>query len=154
MTEKKDMDSTSKSPRIPIVDPQIFQPRESCSDMKKRFNASQGWKAFADIYLNGLFWKPILHEKQKGICPVCGDALTKDDVLYGSSIHHLSYKLECSQKNSILVPYVGSSPDKVSLKTVPNCAVCKYKTPNAFLVCKNSLALFHRECHCIVHDKI
>lgn len=154
MTENKDTEPASKSPRIPIIDPKVFQPKESCLDMKKRFNSSPGWKAFADIFMNGIFWKPDLYEKQNGICPVCGEAFTKADMLCGSSIHHLDYTIECSQKDSILVPYISSSPEKVLFKMVKNCAVCKYKSPNSYLKCKNSLALFHRECHCIVHDKL
>lgn len=153
--QNEETESSSKSRRKTIVDPDKFIPAESCKEMKKQFNASRAWKAFADIYQNGIYWKPVLVEKQNGVCPVCGRKLTNRDVLVGSSIHHLSYKFQCVQKNTdaILVPYITSNSQEPVFKKTPNCAICKYKDHDSYAKCKSYLLLFHRDCHSIVHDK-
>lgn len=146
--------SNSKSLRVPIVDPTIFKPRKDCVDMKKKYNDSEGWQCFADVYKNP-FWKQELAKKQKGICPVCGELFTQDEILQGCSIHHLSYDAECKFcSDKISVPYITSNPDKPSIVKVPNCAVCKYGKTDCYNTCKNALSLMHRECHMyLVHEK-
>lgn len=145
----------SKSHRMPIVDPDVFQPKYCCNDMKVKYH-SKAWCMFADLHYHSGYWKPILEAKQKGICPVCGEMLR--DSHEKTSMHHLSYDMcceGCKVKDMIKVPYCPSDdPDKVSYKMVPNCAVCKYKTPDLHAACESKLALFHRTCHARAHNKL
>lgn len=144
----------SESPRTPIVDPEMFQPRQCCNDMKAKYHASKSWSMFADLHFQSDYWKPILAERQKEICPVCGESLAGCK----TSIHHLSYDKccdGCRVKDMIKVGYCPSEdPEKVAFKMVPNCAVCRYKTPKLHADCESKLALFHRYCHAKTHKKI
>lgn len=146
-------ESESKESRSPIVNPQIFIPRQKCALMKEKYNGSTGWKIFADLYKNSMI-KMELAVKQKRICPVCGEFLSDDDIQHGSSVHHLDYDVECKCKAEDLLRLPYERPSRTSVVKTANCLLCKFSSPESFDRCINALMLCHRECHENIHSDV
>lgn len=96
------------------------------------------------------FIRNYLYLRQHGICPCCGQRIILCE--RDADVHHQTYAHYCNSEHPSIRVYMPRDKDH-KYRTVPNCELCYYTTPDKADKCLSCLMMLHKDCHSKLHNK-
>ena len=89
-----EQENRNKNEIIPIINPLIFKPKTKdyieAKEKYKKLLLMEKWRNYINVFKNP-YMKIFLYQRQKGVCPVCGEAINSKTVELENTIHHITY---------------------------------------------------------------
>lgn len=130
----------------------LIDPAISYQDAKKLFIQKNKEEDFLNFNYStkNKFVREYLYLQQHGICPYCGQRIFSPN--NDGVVHHQTYAHHCSSEHPTIRVYLPRDRDR-TYRTVPNCELCYYMSPDKADKCLSCLVMVHADCHKKLHNK-
>lgn len=96
------------------------------------------------------FVRKVLYLRQHGFCPHCGKRIL--DPKFDAVVHHQTYAHFCDSEHPTIRAFLPRKQNR-SYRTVPNCELCYFTSPQKADKCLSCFVLLHDSCHKEIHSK-